>query len=124
VSDNEISGRFVRLELEALALEVIELRIVDELMRGSPPGPQTSLVKFVGSHIRQDVDELAMDLAGYDGLELPWERPLYSSVAPQPLLDSDSQVTAARYLNARAWSIFGGSDEIQKTIIAKTVLRL
>jgi alkylation response protein AidB-like acyl-CoA dehydrogenase len=121
---NALSDRLTRLELEACALEVIELRIVDELMRGSAPGPQTSLIKMVGSYLRQDVDELAMDLAGYDGLQLPRERPLYGDAAPRPLSDADSQVAAARYLNARAWSIFGGSNEIQKTIIAKTVLGL
>lgn len=119
-----ISARLARLELEARALEVTELRIVDELMQGRAPGPQTSLVKYVASHIRQDVDELAMDMAGYEGLQLPWERPLYGADAPQPIGDPEGQVAAARYLNARAWTIFGGTDEVQKTIIAKTVLNL
>lgn len=122
--DAEVSARLAKVELEALALEVTELRIVDELMQGHAPGPQTSLVKFIASHIRQDVDELAMDMAGYEGLQLPWERPLYGAEPPPPLSDPDAQVAAARYLNARAWSIFGGSDEVQKTIIAKTVLGL
>lgn len=121
---DEISSRLARVELDALALEVTELRIVDELMRGQAPGPQTSLVKFIASHIRQDVDELAMDIAGYEGLQLPFERPLYDAQAPASLSDTDAQVAAARYLNGRAWSIFGGSDEVQKTIIAKTALGL
>ncbi len=122
--DDAIGGRLALLELEALALEVTELRIVDELMRGSPPGPQTSLVKLVGSNIRQNVDELAMDMAGYDGLQLPWGRPLYQADASRAVSDPDARAAAARYLNARAWTIFGGSDEVQKTIIAKTVLGL
>lgn len=119
-----ISTRLAKIELEALALEVTELRIVDELMKGRAPGPQTSLVKYVASHIRQDVDELAMDMAGYEGLQLPLERPLYGPEALPALSDADAQGAAARYLNARAWTLFGGSDEVQKTIIAKTVLGL
>lgn len=123
-SRGAIAARLAKVELEARALEVIELRIVDELMQGRAPGPQTSLVKLIASHIRQDVDELAMDMAGYAGLQLPLERPLYGPDAPSPLGNADAQAAAARYLNARAWSIFGGTDEVQKTIIAKTVLGL
>lgn len=124
VAEEALAVRLAQVELEALALEVTELRIVDELMRGKPPGPQTSLVKLIGSNIRQAVDELAMDMAGYDGLQLPWERPLYGDNMPAPLSHNDAQAAAARYLNSRAWTIFGGSDEVQKTIIAKTVLGL
>ena len=65
-----------------------------------------------------------MDLHGYDGLQLPTVRPLYGNEAPPPIGDADAQVAAARYLNSRAWTVFGGSSEVQKNIIAKTVLRL
>ena len=65
-----------------------------------------------------------MDLHGYDGLQLPTVRPLYGNEAPPAIGDEDMQVAAARYLNSRAWTVFGGSSEVQKNIIAKTVLRL
>ena len=113
-----------KLRLEAEALEFTELRILAELAKGRRPGPQTSLVKLVAANLRQAVDTYAMNLSGYDGLQLPAERPLYGNEAPEPVGTVDDQLAAGRYLNSRAWTIFGGSDEVQKNIIAKTVLRL
>ena len=60
----------------------------------------------------------------YDGLQLPLTRPLYGNEAPEPVASREAQLAAPTYLNGRAWTIFGGSDEVQKTIIAKQVLGL
>ncbi|MDB5674851.1 MAG: acyl-CoA dehydrogenase [Sphingomonas bacterium] len=122
--DPEFRLRVARLRLEAQALEVTELRILAEIANGRPPGPQTSMTKLIASGLTQKVDMLAMDLQGYDGLQLPAERPLYGNAAPEPVGHRDAQVAAAAYLNSRAWTIFGGTDEVQKNIIAKTVLGL
>ncbi|MGP1282162.1 MAG: acyl-CoA dehydrogenase family protein [Parasphingopyxis sp.] len=122
--DPAFATRLARLRLEAQALEVTELRILAELSKGRQPGPQTSLVKLVSAQIHQAVDALAVDLFGYDGLQLPPERPLYGNEAPEPVGSRHAQIAAPAYLNSRAWSIFGGSDEVQKNIIAKTVLGL
>ncbi|QLC25411.1 acyl-CoA dehydrogenase [Parasphingopyxis algicola] len=122
--DPAFAARIAKLRLEAQALEVTELRILAELSKGREPGPQTSLVKLVSAQIHQAVDALAVDLFGYDGLQLPLERPLYGNEAPEPVGSRQAQIAAPAYLNSRAWSIFGGSDEVQKNIIAKTVLGL
>lgn len=122
--DPAFATRLARLRLEAQALEVTELRILAELSKGREPGPQTSLVKLVSAQIHQAVDALAVDLFGYDGLQLPPERPLYGNEAPEPVGSRQAQIAAPAYLNSRSWSIFGGSDEVQKNIIAKTVLGL
>lgn len=113
-----------QLRLEAEALEVTELRILAELAKGNEPGPQTSLTKMLGANIAQKVDELRLELMGYDSLQLPYERPLYGNEAPEPIGSPDAQVAMGRFLNNRAATIFGGSDEVQKNIIAKTVLGL
>jgi len=65
-----------------------------------------------------------MDLLGLAGLELDMRRPLYGPDAPTPVHNRQTQVAAARYLNSRAWTIFGGTNEVQASIIAKTVLNL
>jgi alkylation response protein AidB-like acyl-CoA dehydrogenase len=117
-------ARLVALELEALALETTELRILAELKAGRRPGPQTSLVKLVASTLRQKVDELAVDIFGPVGLQLPPERPLYGNAAPEPVGSREAQLALPTYLNGRAWTIFGGTNEVQKSIIAKTVLGL
>jgi len=113
-----------RLELEAQALEVTELRILEQLGAGKRPGPQSSIVKLVASDLRRATDALAMSACGYGGLQLETRRPLYADDAPEPVHGKYAQVAAPRYLNSQAWAIFGGSNEIQRTIIAKTVLGL
>jgi alkylation response protein AidB-like acyl-CoA dehydrogenase len=110
--------------LEAEALEVTELRILAELAKGRAPGPQTSLTKLIGTNIIQKIDTLRIELMGYDALQLPLERPLYGNEAPEPVGSVAAQVAMGRYLNNRAATIFGGSDEVQKNIIAKSVLGL
>jgi alkylation response protein AidB-like acyl-CoA dehydrogenase len=117
-------ARLVALELEAQALETTELRILAELKAGRRPGPQTSLVKLVSSSLRQKIDEMAVDIFGPLGLQLPPERPLYGNSAPEPVGSREAQLATPTYLNSRAWTIFGGTNEVQKTIIAKTVLGL
>jgi alkylation response protein AidB-like acyl-CoA dehydrogenase len=122
--DPRFRDRLARVRLEAEALELTELRILAEIAKGRAPGPQTSLVKLLGANIGQQVDTLRLELLGPDALQLPLERPLYGNAAPEPVGSEDAQIAMGRYLNNRAATIFGGSDEVQKNIIAKTVLDL
>ena len=122
--DARFRDKLARVRLEAEALEVTELRILAELAKGRAPGPQTSLVKLLGSNIGQQVDVLRLELLGPDALQLPLERPLYGNEAPEPVGSEYAQTAMGKYLNNRASTIFGGSDEVQKNIIAKTVLGL
>ena len=124
LDDPLFADAVARVEFEAMALEMTELRILAEIAQGRKPGPQTSLVKLAASDIRQAVDGLAMRVFGYAGLQLARGRPLYGPTAEAPVHSREAQVAPARYLNSRAWTIFGGSNEVQRTIIAKTVLGL
>jgi alkylation response protein AidB-like acyl-CoA dehydrogenase len=124
IHDPVIAQRLARLRLEAQAFETTELRILAELVKGRPAGPQTSLVKLISSHLRQSIQELEVDLFGYDGLQLPVCRPLYGNEAPEPIGSREAQLAMPTYLNGRAYTIFGGSSEVQRTIIAKQVLGL
>jgi len=122
--DPQWQRRIARVRLAAQALEMIELRIITEIAKGRKPGPQTSLTKLLASNLRQDIDLLAVDLYGALGLQLEMRRPLYGDRAPAPLHTQAAQVAAPRYLNSLAWTIFGGSNEIQSNIIARSVLDL
>lgn len=122
--DTRFRDRLSRVKLDAEALEITELRILADLAKGRQPGPQTSLVKMLGSNIGQTIDTLRLELLGHDALQLPLERPLYGNEAPEPVGSEMAQVAMGKYLNNRASTIFGGSDEVQKNIIAKTVLGL
>ncbi len=122
--DAGFTRRLARLQMEAEALELTELRLLGELAQGRPPGPQTSLIKLVASTMMQQIDELTLDVLGNDGLQLAGERPLYGNECPEPIGSKAAQMAMPTYLNNRAWTIFGGSNEVQKTIIARTVLGL
>ncbi|MDR7101921.1 acyl-CoA dehydrogenase family protein [Croceicoccus sp. BE223] len=122
--DRDWRRRVAKLRLGIESLEIIELKILSRIAKGQKPGPQTSLCKLLASNLRQEVDLLAVDLFGPVGLQLPTARPLYGENAPAPVRSDKAQVAAARYLNSRAWTIFGGTNEVQRTIIAKTVLGL
>ncbi|MEO0033757.1 MAG: hypothetical protein RIS94_3515 [Pseudomonadota bacterium] len=122
--DRDWKRRVAKARLGVQSLEMIELKILSEIAKGRPPGPQTSLCKLLASNLRQEVDLLALDVLGPAGLELETVRPLYGANAPAPVHSKAAQVAAARYLNSRAWTIFGGTNEVQSTIIAKTVLGL
>ena len=124
LDDPLFAARLARLEIEAQALEITELRILEQLGQGERPGPQSSIVKLVASDLRRHVDALHMGVFGYAGLQLEAGRPLYRSSGPKPIFSMQAQVAAPRYLNSQAWSIFGGSNEVQRTIIAKSVLML
>lgn len=124
VNDRDWQRRVARARLNVEALEVIELRILADIAKGRPPGPQTSLTKLLASNARQEIDLLAVDLYGDAGLQLDMARPVYGDNAPPPVHSLDAQLAAPRYLNSRAWTIFGGSNEVQANIIAKTVLGL
>ena len=120
----ELAARAARLELEAEALEMTELRTLIEIENGAAPDPRSLTTKLLASEIRQGIEALAVDGFGMAGLQLPEERPFYRPDMPPPVRSDEAQVAAARYLNARAWSIFGGTSEIQLTIIAKAALGL
>jgi len=120
----ELATRATRLRIEVEALEMTELRTLVEVEAGEPPAARSLTTKLIASEIRQGIDALAVDAYGLAGLQLPGERPMYGPDAPSPILSDDAQVAAARYLNSRAWTIFGGTSEIQLTIIAKAALGL
>ncbi|MDE2597069.1 MAG: acyl-CoA dehydrogenase family protein [Sphingomonadales bacterium] len=120
--DPQWRRKVARARLAVQALEMIELKIISEVTKGRAPGPQTSLTKLLASNLRQDIDLLAVDLYGAAGLQLEMARPLYGPDAPEPVHSREAQLASPRYLNSRAWTIFGGTNEVQANIIARSVL--
>nr|WP_314443487.1 acyl-CoA dehydrogenase family protein [uncultured Sphingomonas sp.] len=116
-----LRDRAVRLRLEAEALEMTELRTLLEIEAGQPPAPRSLATKLIASEIRQGIEELAVDAFGLAGLQLAEGRPFHDH-ADELVGPPEAGLAAARYLNARAWSIFGGTSEIQLNIIARAAL--
>ncbi|MFO6451665.1 MULTISPECIES: acyl-CoA dehydrogenase family protein [unclassified Aeromicrobium] len=112
--DPAVRTRFVTLESELLALELTSLRVAAESADGRPD-PASSVLKLRGTELQQRVAELVLDLAGADAL-------LAGGTAPG--VARWARRAAAAHLNLRKVSIYGGSSEIQRGIVASGVLGL
>ncbi|NBC22932.1 MAG: acyl-CoA dehydrogenase [Gammaproteobacteria bacterium] len=115
--------RLAELEIRLRALEFSELAGLARLSRGESPGAGSSLAKNTSVAIEQDLTTLKLEAIGYYGL--PHANLISLDGGNEPWVGPDhAETVTARYLNARAASIFGGSQEVQKNIIAKAVLGL
>lgn len=121
--DHGIAIRLAELGTDLDAMEMIDISVLLKLQSGSNPGPISSLVKMRWSQIRQQITELALDAAGEQALKWIASRPIYETLQLTPDEEEILSVTP-RYLNYRAYTIFGGSTEIQTTILAKSMLGL
>ena len=109
------------VEIELMALEITELRTLATVQEGGAPGPESSILKIKGTELRQRIADLEIEALGYYGLPYPDDLLLDNegSVGPEGAVEA-----LRRMLYGRAASILGGSNEIQKNIIAKAVLGL
>ena len=122
--DNDFLKKIGQLEIELKALEFTELRTLAAVSVGKAPGPESSLLKIRGTEIQQKLDELFMEAAGYFSLPyVPQQYNLNSDPEEHVGFGADS-LSSLVYFNNRKASIYGGSNEIQKNIIAKHVLGL
>ena len=122
--DNSFLRKIAALEIELKALDYTALRTLAAVSIGNAPGPESSLLKIRGTEIQQRLDELFMEAAGYFSLPyVPDQYSLESNEAMHVGFGSDT-VSSLQYFNNRKASIYGGSNEIQKNIIAKHVLGL
>jgi alkylation response protein AidB-like acyl-CoA dehydrogenase len=115
LSDPLVAARVATLENELLALELTALRVVANSADGKPH-PASSVLKLKGSELQQAVSELVVDLAGPASLA--------SGAGDDSALEQWQRRATPTYLNLRKASIYGGSNEVQRQIIAKTILGL
>ena len=114
------AARVAQVEIDLRAMATSNLRIVSQAAAGGAPGLEASMLKVKGSIIRQEINDLARRAVG------PYAMPFASEAVegandliPDP---HDAGPVAARYFNNRKLSIFGGSNEIQRGIIAKVTM--
>ncbi|WP_134729333.1 acyl-CoA dehydrogenase family protein [Amycolatopsis nivea] len=113
--DAEFRAAMHTAKTTLLALEATQMRVTAASENGQP-SPVSSLLKMEGTQALQALTKLRMRAAGSDGMLLDTESPVRA--------DEAAVVAAAQYLNQRKLSIFGGSNEIQRGVIAKTILGL
>lgn len=123
LGDNNFMRRLAAVEVELKALEYTELRTLAAVSSGKAPGPESSILKVKGTEIQQAIDMLYLQAAGY--YALPYVPDQYKpDFADQYIGEEAETQSSLRYFNYRKASIYGGSNEIQKNIIAKHVLGL
>jgi alkylation response protein AidB-like acyl-CoA dehydrogenase len=117
IDDPRFRDRLSRLEIELMALTMTNLRFIDRFRGGNAPGAEVSMLKIKGTEIQQGLTDLMMQAAG----------PLAQRIERYDDMDDDDRLIASlapRYCNYRKTTIYAGSNEIQRNIIAKQVLGL
>ena len=121
LQDPDFSAKVAAVEIDLLALEYTNLRMLAAENAGKGVGPEASMLKIRGSEIQQSLSELACEALGY--YAAPYEHRPDGSNQP-PVGPDYAQGRMESYLYYRATTIYGGSNEIQRNIIAKMVLGL
>jgi hypothetical protein len=117
--------KMAEVEIELKALDLTELRTLAGIRAGQAPGPESSILKIKGTEIQQRITELFQEAAGYFGMPLAMEQhPGAENFLHSHLYSREAMAEVRTYLNFRKVTIYGGSTEIQKNIIAKAVLGL
>ncbi len=116
--DPAFMRKVAELEIELMALEITALSLVAEGAK-TGIGAESSILKITGTEISQAISELFLEAAG--PAALAWRTEAMPVAAND---DDDAAALAAHYFNLRKITIFGGSNEIQKNVIAKMILGL
>jgi pimeloyl-CoA dehydrogenase large subunit len=117
LADPDFRRRLAQVEIELKALEMTQLRVVasDRGLRGKP-NPASSILKLKGSEIQQACTELLLEVVG------PYAMPYVAGAEGRNEPPDFAADAAPAYFNMRKVSIYGGSNEIQRNIIAKAIL--
>jgi alkylation response protein AidB-like acyl-CoA dehydrogenase len=118
LEDPVFAMRLANVEIDLMALEFTELRVLASAAVGGMPGPESSLLKLQGTDIQQAIQELRMDVAGY------YSGTLQGELDVNQLGHEFANFAQTQYFRGRAATIYGGSSEVQKNITAKAVLGL
>ncbi|MCC6533923.1 MAG: acyl-CoA dehydrogenase family protein [Burkholderiales bacterium] len=113
------------IEVELKALEITQMRVVSNA-RNLPPAvqdPASSVLKIKGTELQQAATEILMEVAGAHAMALQSEH-LWGTASDAPVGPEWSATVAPDYFYTRAASIYGGSNEIQRNVVAKRILGL
>jgi len=116
LEDPRFRDKVSRVEVELMALEITNLRFLDQMRGGRAPGAEVSLLKIKGTEIQQTLTELLVEVMG------PLTQPFRAIEATE--FDTSTAALLPRYFNYRKTTIYAGSNEIQRNIIAKATLGL
>lgn len=123
LEDPQLRLQIAEVEMQLMAAEMSTLRILAKTQAGGAPGAESSVLKIKGSEIRQALSALQRKVLGVHALPFLEDEMDYG-FSGDPLYRDYAVTPAAQYFNLRKLSIYGGSNEIQRGIIAKMILGL
>jgi alkylation response protein AidB-like acyl-CoA dehydrogenase len=121
--DLRFAGRMAEVEIDLENLKTTNLRMLAAAGQGRAPGAESSMLKIRGTEIRQNITAL-MRIAAGPYAQPFWPEAFEDGPPPNALGPDFAATAAAQYFNNRKLSIFGGSNEVQRDIIAKSILGL
>ncbi|MFG1790353.1 acyl-CoA dehydrogenase family protein [Nocardia sp. NPDC049149] len=132
LDDASFAARLADARIRSDVLEILEYRTISAMSRGQNPGPAASMLKILATELSQQLTELALEAAGprgrvYQPHATAPGGPIAEFVPPADGYTSGADwqaVAPLRYFNDRAGSIYAGSNEIQRNILAKAALGL
>lgn len=115
--DTLFMAQVVELEADLEAMRITNLRMLQSANDGAAPGPEASMLKIKGTVIRQKINALYRSALGPHAAAMPQDAITHDGLPVEAIN------AAATYFNNRKLSIFGGSNEIQRNIIANDILK-
>ncbi|MCS5604731.1 MAG: acyl-CoA dehydrogenase family protein, partial [Alphaproteobacteria bacterium] len=123
LDDPNFTARIGQAEVSLQALEFTQMRILAQEKAGQPPGPEASTLKIGGTQVEQTLNELMIEVIG--NYAAPFPTDAQDIKRNEPSIGPEHGVGLMQeHLLRRAATIYGGSNEIQRNIIAKTVLEM
>ena len=119
--EDALKGRAKEIGIKISALSQMETDMQSKIARGEKPGAGSSLMKIMASTLGQEISTIKMEAIG--NYSLPHNNLLLLN-KEVTIGEPEHQTISAGYLNDRASTVFGGAREVQKNIIAKSVLGL
>ncbi|MCM5677944.1 acyl-CoA dehydrogenase family protein [Schlegelella sp. S2-27] len=123
IQDPLFAAKVAEVEIDLMALELTNLRVLSAEAEQRAPGPEASILKIKGTEIQQAITELLVQAVGPYALPYRGEA-MAAGWQGEDVGPGHARGLAANYLNMRKLSIFGGSNEIQKNIISQQLLGL
>lgn len=123
LEDPLFAAKLARVEVAVQTLEFTTLRILSDTPEGEAPGDKASILKIMATEVAQQISTLYLDLAGQHALS-KFDDSVTPEWAVQAGVPASASSGTATYFYDRSQSIYGGSNEVQRNIIAKRVLGL